>query len=70
LNSYSSTSNSASSKSPAVVTFAGSTMVAPADFIAAMASSMMRSTASLKPKKLRATPIRAPRRAAGSSARA
>jgi hypothetical protein len=40
---------------PAVAMFAGSTMVAPADFIAAIASSITRSTASLKPKKFRAT---------------
>jgi hypothetical protein len=67
LNSKFSTSPSASSNLPDVVMFAGSTMIAPADFRAAIASSMMRSTAALKPKKLRATPMRTPLRAAGFS---
>ena len=49
--------------------FAGSTMIAPADFIAAIASSITRSTAWLKPKKFRATPMRAPLSAALSRAR-
>ena len=58
-----------SSNFPCESRSAGSTMMAPALFISSVRSFISESTASLKPKYLRATPMRAPFRPLGSRKR-